>query len=99
MSVTPIRPDTGAPTPSLDQATSSLRRLAAQLGLEALPPTLRTDQAAVLWDVSSWSLYDLVRRGEAPVIPLHLGRNLRWPTAKVLESLGIDPNVSEAGDG
>lgn len=56
-----------------------------------LPTTLEADQVAELLGISKWTLYELNRRGEAPVQPLHLGRTLRWPTAAVLRVLGIDP--------
>ena len=58
--------------------------------LRDLPPTLSTEEAAPFWRVSPWSLYERVKRGDAPVEPLHIGRTLRWPTASVLRSVGID---------
>jgi predicted DNA-binding transcriptional regulator AlpA len=94
--VTPIRPGKHASPATVDQAAPAVRRVAALLGLEALPPTLRTEQAAALYDCSAWSLYDLVRRDEAPVAPIRLGRSLRWPTQKILASLGIDADGPEA---
>jgi predicted DNA-binding transcriptional regulator AlpA len=65
--------------------------------LQNLPPTLKTEQVAKLWGVSPWFVYELVRRGEAPVAPIHLGRSLRWPTARVLKSLGVGSEVAEVG--
>lgn len=55
-----------------------------------LPPTLTAAETAELLGVHVESLRALVRRGEAPVCPLHVGRVLRFPTAKVLEALGLD---------
>ncbi|HWL44219.1 MAG TPA: hypothetical protein VNQ73_14855 [Ilumatobacter sp.] len=53
------------------------------------PPTLATSEAAEVWGVSDDTLYEQVRLGTAPVEPLRFGRKLRWPTAKVLDSVGI----------
>lgn len=58
--------------------------------VDDLPPTLDGHQAAELLGCSYWHLLELVKRGEAPVEPLRLGRSLRWPTAAVLRALGID---------
>jgi predicted DNA-binding transcriptional regulator AlpA len=56
-----------------------------------LPPTLATGETAELYGVSRDHLWALAREGRAPVEPLRLGRTLRWPTALVLESLGLGP--------
>lgn len=53
-------------------------------------PTLTTIETAELFDVNAETLLRLARRGEAPVEPLRLGRALRWPTARVLEALGLN---------
>lgn len=63
-----------------------------------LAPTLSTDEAAGLLGCSTATLWKLVKRGEAPVEPLHLGRKLRWPTSKVLEVLGLDEGVHPRND-
>lgn len=60
--------------------------------LADLPPTLDTSAAAELFGVSTDHLWALAREGRAPVEPLRLGRTLRWPTAKVLAVLGIEPD-------
>jgi hypothetical protein len=57
--------------------------------LAGLPPTLTTDETAVLLRVSTEHLWALARSGQAPVEPIRVGRRLRWPTAKVLGVLGI----------
>lgn len=58
-------------------------------GLADLPPTLDAEQTAEIFGCSKWSLYELVKRNECPVEPLHLGRKLRWPTAAVLRAVGL----------
>ncbi len=60
--------------------------------VSSLPPTLRAEEAAEAFDVSTWSLYEAVKRGDAPVMPLRIGRSLRWPTASVLRAIGIEPD-------
>lgn len=64
--------------------------------LTELPPTLSTAQAAAVWGVGVDHLWALAHAGKAPVEPLRLGRKLVWPTAKVLRSIGFDPESSEA---
>jgi excisionase family DNA binding protein len=54
-----------------------------------LPPTLTTAEAADLLGVSRDHLWALARAGEAPVAPLRLGRTYRWPTARLLDLLGL----------
>jgi excisionase family DNA binding protein len=54
-----------------------------------LPPTLTTAEAADLLGVSVDHLWALARAGEAPVAPLRLGRSYRWPTARLLDLLGL----------
>lgn len=61
--------------------------------LRGLPPVLTAEEAAPLWGISVWSLYEASKRGGAPVAPLRIGRSLRWPTAAVLRS--IDVNLAE----
>lgn len=62
-----------------------------------LPPTLSTEQAAQLLGISTDLAYELVRRGEAPVEPLRLGRRLRWPTARLLAVLGLERDTAPGG--
>lgn len=54
-----------------------------------LPTVLDGHAAADAFGVSYWHLLELVKKGEAPVEPLRLGRRLVWPTARVLDALGI----------
>lgn len=61
-----------------------------------LPPTLSTEEVAGMFGCGVDHLWRLAREGSAPVEPLRLGRKLRWPTAKVLASLGLDPETGEA---
>lgn len=56
-----------------------------------LAPTLSTEEAAQLLGCSVDVLYDGGRAGTAPVEPLKLGTRLRWPTARLLEVLGLAP--------
>lgn len=67
-----------------------------------LPTTIDGHQVADLWGCSYWCVLEQVRSETCPVAPLRLGRKLRWPTAKVLASVGLaidEPVVpsSEAG--
>lgn len=59
-----------------------------------LPRTLTTAEAAELLGVSTSLLYDLARKGEAPVEPLRLGRKILWPTAKLLDLLGLEAEAA-----
>jgi len=58
--------------------------------LRDLPPTLDGHQTAEILGCSYWSLLEQAKAGTCPVKPLHLGRNLRWPTVAVLRVVGID---------
>lgn len=60
------------------------------------PLTLSTAEAAELFGACDDTLYEQVRIGECPVEPLRFGRKLRWPTAKVLDALGIGPEHAVA---
>lgn len=61
-----------------------------------LPATLGAEQTAELWGCSTWALYAMAKTQSCPVAPLRLGRKLRWPTALVLKSVGIDPDPQKA---
>ena len=63
--------------------------------LADLPPTLDGHQAAEILGCSYWTLLELRKRGECPVEPLKLGRVLRWPTLKVLETVGVTAEDGE----
>lgn len=58
--------------------------------VQTLPTTLKADQVAEVWGCSTWAVYAMVKEGTCPVAPLKLGRNLRWGTAPVLRSVGIE---------
>jgi hypothetical protein len=64
----------------------------------ALPLTLTTEEAAEVYGCSPDHLWGLARAGTAPVEPLRLGRALRWPTAAVLRSVGLDPRNEDGAD-
>ncbi|WP_298800155.1 DNA-binding protein [Pseudonocardia sp. 73-21] len=69
--------------------SSNTAPIAAVIG--DLPATLDVGQVANLYGMSTWALYEAVKTGKVPVQPLRVGKKLRWPTALVLRSLGIDP--------
>jgi hypothetical protein len=62
-----------------------------------LAPTLTAAETAELLGCHVESLRELCRRGCSPVEPLRLGRALRFPTARVLEVLGIEPRDDAPG--
>lgn len=64
------------------------------LPIEELPPTIDSALAAEAFGVSYWHLLNQAKAGTAPVTPLRLGRNIRWPTAAVLRALGHDIGTS-----
>lgn len=57
-------------------------------------PTMTTAEVAPLFAVCEETLLRLARKGEAPIEPLRLGRAIRWPTARVLEALGLEASPS-----
>lgn len=59
--------------------------------------TYDAGQVADLLGVSTWAIYESVRRGECPVDPIRVGRRLVWPRAAVDRLLGISPGNDEAG--
>lgn len=50
--------------------------------------TLTVRQFADLLGVSDWALREAVKRGEAPVPPLHVGRRIVFPRQQVEQLLG-----------
>ena len=69
----------------------SLGPPAARIGLGALhtlPPTLKPVEAFDLLGVGRTSGYELIRKGELPV--LRLGGKLLVPTAHLLRLVGLD---------
>ncbi len=61
--------------------------------LADLPPTLDGHRTAEILGCSYWSLLEQVKAGVCPVEPIRLGRNLRWPTATVLRTIGLEEAV------
>jgi predicted DNA-binding transcriptional regulator AlpA len=57
---------------------------------DGLSPTLSANETASLLGVSYWTLLRAVNSGTCPVEPLRLGRSLRFPTAMILDLLGIE---------
>jgi hypothetical protein len=51
--------------------------------------TYDAEDMAELLSCSTWTVY---QHPDAVVPPIHVGRNLRWPGAKVRQGLGIDPS-------
>lgn len=67
--------------------------------LGKLAPTLGVREVAELWGVARWAVYEHATDGRLPVSPIRVGRALRWPTALVLASVGLDvESVSRAID-
>jgi predicted DNA-binding transcriptional regulator AlpA len=57
--------------------------------IQALPPVLDVPTAGRLLGLGRAASYELVRRGEFPSPVLHLGKQLRVPTAPLLRLLGL----------
>lgn len=55
-----------------------------------------TEQTAALLGVSSWTLYESVKRGDPPVPPIRVGRRIVWSRAAIDRLL--DPG-RETGSG
>jgi len=64
-----------------------------------LPPALTAETAAELLGMHPNALRRLVRQGRAPVMPLYVGKHLRFPTSRVLEVLGIARETAPATPG
>ena len=62
---------------------------------------MNAEQVSEAWGCSVWTVYGMVAAGTCPVEPLRLGRKLRWPTALVLASIGLqfDPATGLASVG
>ncbi len=67
-----------------DAALAELDAALAELG-----PVLDARQFARLCGVHIETIYDGAKAGTLPVPPFKVGRALRWPTATVLETLGL----------
>jgi len=59
--------------------------------LGTMRTTLGVDEVAELYGMSRWTIYEQANAGTLPVLPLRIGRTLRWPTVAVLRSLGVEP--------
>ncbi len=68
-----------------------------EVDVAGLPATVDTREAAAWLGVHSECLYDAAKAGTAPVVPLRVGRRLRWPTALLLEALGIEGCACHGG--
>ena len=55
--------------------------------------TIKAEELAEMLGVSPWSIYNAVRRQEAPIgtMAVRCGRRLVWPRAAVDRMLGLDP--------
>jgi predicted DNA-binding transcriptional regulator AlpA len=53
--------------------------------------TITASALAELLQVSEWSIYQSVRRGDCPVPPIKVGRRLVWSRVAVDRLLGLDP--------
>jgi predicted DNA-binding transcriptional regulator AlpA len=54
--------------------------------------TYTAEELAGRLGVSSWAVYESVRRGDCPVEPIRVGRRLVWPRAVVDRLLGLGGN-------
>lgn len=63
--------------------------------LLALPATIKVPQVAKALDVSTVTVYKMIREGTLPV-PMHrMGQNFKFPTAPLLDYLGIRDEGSD----
>ena len=57
--------------------------------------TVTAEQFAERLGVSTWALYESVRRGDCPIPPIRVGRRLVWSRARVDSLLaGVEPNAA-----
>lgn len=52
--------------------------------------TVNASEFAQILGVSTWTVYESVRRGDCPIPPIRVGRRLLWPRTRVEELLGIE---------
>jgi predicted DNA-binding transcriptional regulator AlpA len=52
--------------------------------------TITAEELAGVLGVSTWSVYESVKRGDCPVEPIRVGRRLVWPRACVERLLGVE---------
>ena len=55
-----------------------------------VPATLSAEELAALLNVSTWAIYEAVRRGDCPVDPIRVGRRIVFASAAVDRLLGIE---------
>lgn len=60
-----------------------------------LPLVVGTDVAADMLGIDVDTLRRLVREHRSPVEPITCGRVLRWPTARLLDALGLQRDNAE----
>jgi hypothetical protein len=75
------------PTDEVSTIRATEQAVAAILDLEILPPLLDGRQLALLLDCSYWSVMEGAKRGDLPIVPLRIGRLVRFSTAAVLRVL------------
>ncbi len=63
--------------------------------LLALPLLVDVPTAAAVLGVGRSRAYELVQTGRWPTPVLRFGRNIRVPTAPLLEAVGVEPPSSE----
>lgn len=51
--------------------------------------TVNASELAEILGVSTWTIYESVRRGDCPIPPIRVGRRLLWARSSVEELLGI----------
>jgi excisionase family DNA binding protein len=51
--------------------------------------TVNASELAEILGVSTWTIYESVRRGDCPIPPIRVGRRLLWSRSRVEELLGI----------
>lgn len=54
-----------------------------------LPAVLSVDPVAGLLAASPWWVYESVKAGTCPVVPIRVGRRLKWRTSDVLALIGV----------
>jgi predicted DNA-binding transcriptional regulator AlpA len=59
------------------------------------PAVYTAEQFAALASVSTWSIYESVKRGDCPVSPVKFGRRLVWPKSAVDRLLGLENKEEE----
>lgn len=52
--------------------------------------TLTVPELAAVLGVSPWSVYESVRRGDCPVVPVRVGRRVVFSRAAVDRLLGVE---------